>query len=956
KQVDARKLHPRYYEGWLKLLQTWRDTPEQTAPSLSDIAWERLTPDGLARVCKEGAAMPVHPALEALAALRAQLAQLPDARRDALCHAAAWVAERFATEQERRAQMGFDDLLTRLDAALQGPNGARLAELVRQQFPVALIDEFQDTDPLQYRIFDAIYRVAQTPDDLALILIGDPKQAIYAFRGADIHTYLSARCDTAERHYTLGRNFRSTQAMVAATNHCFMQAERRAIGSGAFLFRRADENPLPFLPVAAEGRAARWRVDDADGAALTVWFHDEGGKTTKRGPYVQHFAQVCAGEIVRLLQLGQQGRAGFVSNVDADADAAAAALKPVQPGDIAVLVNTGKEAQAVRQALARGGVRSVYLSDKESVFESASAGELQRWLAACAEPDDDRLLRAALGTATLGMGWSELDHLNNDEIAWENRVVQFRDYRTCWRRQGVLPMLRRLLNDFAVPRRLLGAGNDRDLTDLLHLAELLQQASVVLDGEHALIRYLAEQRDAAGDEDDARKLRLESDAALVKVVTVHKSKGLEYPLVFLPFACSFRAVKAADLPLKWHDDAHRLHVALSADDASLAAADQERLGEDLRKLYVALTRARFATWIGVAPLDELERSALGYLLSGGAPIAPGTLAAVLQRFKGGAYGSSDGNDNGSSDDSGIDSGSGMGADANGEDDSGNHACAALNIVSAPWPTARRYRPAHADMPLARERLLRLPPREPWWIASYSSLEIGAHAAPWLPDAGREPDAGQRSDPNAALRPAAGLADDFAGDFADDPAADLALDFSADRALTQAAPLAGGIEPGAFGAPIPATAAQETFAESADRDVPQTDLPTPAARAEGLHAFPRGPNPGSFLHGLLEWVARTGFAAVHADPRDLDDLIARRCSLRGWTRWIEPLQAWLAHLLDEPLRLGPDAAVRLADLGGGGPGAGSGSGTYQVEMEFWFGVHAVDTRQLDRLVSRAMLDG
>jgi ATP-dependent exoDNAse (exonuclease V) beta subunit len=150
-------------------------------------------------------------------------------------------------------------------------------------------------------------------------------------------------------------------------------------------------------------------------------------------------------------------------------------------------------------------------------------------------------------------------------------VLQFRAYRDCWRRQGVLPMLRRLLNDFRVPARLLAAGGsgERSLTDLLHLAELLQQASSLLDGEHALIRHLAEQRrDDSGGE--ARQVRLESDADLVQVVTIHKSKGLEYPLVFLPFACAFRATKATDLPLKWHDAHGRLQLALAADDALLA--------------------------------------------------------------------------------------------------------------------------------------------------------------------------------------------------------------------------------------------------------------------------------------------------------------------------------------------------------------------------------------------------
>ena len=288
--------------------------------------------------------------------------------------------------------------------------------------------------------------------------------------------------------------------------------------------------------MAARGLAERWYAEGSDNAALACWHIDED---LSKSEYVQQMALTCASEVVRLLQMGQRGRAGFAAEDRP--------LCGVKPGDIAVLVNTGYEAAAVRRALATHGVRSVYLSDKESVFQSASAAELQRWLAACAEPDDDRLLRAALGTVTLGLSWVELDQLNHDELRWEARVLQFRAYQQCWRSQGVLPMLRRLLGDFEVPRRLLGRGDERSLTDVLHLAELLQQSSAVLDGEHALIRHLAEQRQDEGTDNDVRKLRLESDADLVKVVTVHKAKGLEYPLVFLPFACSFRPSTAADV-------------------------------------------------------------------------------------------------------------------------------------------------------------------------------------------------------------------------------------------------------------------------------------------------------------------------------------------------------------------------------------------------------------------------
>ncbi|MDB5861077.1 MAG: recB, partial [Ramlibacter sp.] len=604
-------------KDWLARLKAWADGIERE-PRLTATAWERLTPQGLAEVWSAGSP-PDHPALRDLVTLRQRLRCLPSAHVAILCHATHWVAGRLALEQERRAEMGFNDLLTRLDAALQGANGPRLAALIREQFPVALIDEFQDTDPLQYRIFDAVYGVARNAQDSAVVLIDDPKQAIYAFRGADIHTYLAARRDTEGRHATLGTNFRSTEPMVEAVNRFFGQAEARMDGRGAFLFRQGDENPLPFVPVQAQGRAQRWVVEGREAPALTCWVRDDGGPQTSSA-YVQGMAAACAGEVVRLLQLSQQGRAGFSEE--------GRPLRPLTPGDIAVLVNTGREARAMRAALHERGVRSVYLSDQDSVFRSAVAADLQRLLQACAEPDDDRVLRAALGTGLLGLPWTELDRLNQDDVRWEDRVLQFRRLRDQWRAQGVLPMLRRLLHEFEVPGRLLASGDERALTDVLHLAELLQEASALLDGEHALVRHLAEQREDASIGNESRLVRLESDADLLKVVTVHKSKGLEYPLVFLPFACASRPAKEGDLPLKWHDDEGALRLALSAEAGVLERADDERLGEDLRKLYVALTRARFASWIGVAPLKDFERTAVGYLLQGGRPLAD-TLESTL---------------------------------------------------------------------------------------------------------------------------------------------------------------------------------------------------------------------------------------------------------------------------------------------------------------------------------------
>lgn len=849
KRFNGVKLKKNNYDTWLQTLRDWAADPLAVTLDLKK-GWERLTPEGLAEIWTQGEPLS-HPALNAIASLQTALKDLPNARKDLLRHAARWVAERFTTEQARRAQMGFNDLLTRLDTALHGPNGERLADIIRRQFPVALIDEFQDTDPVQYRIFDAVYRVEHNDPDTAIILIGDPKQAIYAFRGADIHTYLAARRACSGRLYTLKKNFRSTTAMVAAANRCFEAAEARVEGEGAFLFRGADDNPVPFLAADAHGRKDALRVDGVAPPALTAWWlpSAEGGKPLAKDAYFKHMAEACASEMVRLLNLGQLAQASFVAE---------GGMKALRPADMAVLVNNRTEADAIRGALALRGVRSVYLSDQDSVFQSPQAAEMQYWLAACAGPDDSRLLRAALATATLGLSWAELDTLNHDEIAWEARVLQFRAYRDGWRRQGVLPMLRRLLNDFHVPARLLGydgaapglLNGERILTDVLHLAELLQQASTLLEGEHALIRYLDEQRQDAGSGAgrDVRQIRLESDADLVQVVTVHKSKGLEYPLVFLPFACNSRLAKPKDLPLKFHDEGGRLQLALADEGDALERADRERLGEDLRKLYVALTRARYATWVGVAPLAELERSAFGYLLGGGQVIAPDELEPQLQALRG--------------------------------------TCQHIEVAPAPVATNERLKAQGSAATCGAARASQRVVREHWWIASYSALRTVGDGTRTVPET---------------------------------PAEDV---FHEARTALNVEP-----EP-------------ERAVEMG------TALPTVGP----LHDFPRGAEAGSFLHDLLEWAASQGFTHLADRPEVMRDMIARRCTVRGWTPWIEPLMAWMQYFLVTPLPLPalqdvPKTAFSFIGLQ-----------TYIAEMEFWLAAQVVDTARIDRLVCVYTLDG
>lgn len=634
KDWDGRRLSPTRYNGWLKSLQDWASgTVADALPALKT-GWQRLTPEGLQEARKPGAPTLAAPQFFAeFARLQADYARIPEVGVALRLHAASWVRARLQAHKRQSATFGFADLLERLHAALHGQHGQRLRLRMVQQYPVALVDEFQDTSPLQYQILDQIYQVAQNAPDSALLLIGDPKQSIYGFRGADMQSYLQARRATLGRHYALQTNFRSTATLVGAVNHCFAQAERRQ-RSGAFGYLHARDNPLPFNEVQAQGLPAQ--LVDAHGplpAMAVVHALEVHNSSDMR----QRFSELCATQIVAWLA---DTGTGFVTTQAARLSQGATFTR-LRPADIAILVRTGKEANSMRAALARQGVASVYLSDRDSVFASPEARDVVHWLRAVANPQDVRLVRAGLATTTIGLSLDTLGWLAEDDDAFDQRSEQLRALRVVWQSQGVLAMLRQTIHqlDLAALWRNAAQG-ERRLTNFLHLAELLQTASGTLDGEHALVRWLCNQIDESAAPGEAQIVRLESDADLVKIVTVHKSKGLQYPLVCLPFACSFRekqrkTTRFVDLP---GEDGKR-QLLLHYSSEQLVQADADRLREDLRVLYVALTRAQHSVWLGFSALKAgnsaqcvVHKSALGHLLGGDTPREGADWLAELQEL------------------------------------------------------------------------------------------------------------------------------------------------------------------------------------------------------------------------------------------------------------------------------------------------------------------------------------
>ncbi len=588
-------------------------------PDLGGDGWEIYGTEILQKSLKKTGSMPEHPIFDRIDGLLQNSGDLNKILKAIILkEALSQVKTQLDALKASKHQLSFDDLLSNLAKALNSDSNAYLSEAIRQQFRIAMIDEFQDTDPLQYNIFNHIY-VDSGDSNAGLFMIGDPKQAIYAFRGADIFTYMKAR-QQVNAHYTLDTNWRSTSAMIETVNTVFQQAE------SPFIFN----DDIPFEPVNASPYANRKQLMD-DGVvvnAMTFWLLENEGNTIGNTAYIDSMTQATALEIKRLLTAADQQQ--LVINKET-------ASEPVQPGDLAVLVRTRHQGQKVREALSLQGIPSIYLSNSDSVFTSQEAIDVQRILYACLMPTDERALKAALATELLNMDAASLIALNTDEQAWESAVEEFSDYQQIWQQRGVLPMIRTMMSRRGIAEQLLTTNfGERRVTDLLHVGEQLSAASQSLESPHALIRWLSEQIASPNANADDQQLHLESEKNLVKIVTIHKSKGLEYNIVFLPFICGHRR---AENPLFHDPDNDQAILELMASETTMEKAEQERLAEDLRLLYVALTRSVHRCYLGMAPLKsgngtsditDLHQSAIGYLLNAGRDIAASELPEKLQ--------------------------------------------------------------------------------------------------------------------------------------------------------------------------------------------------------------------------------------------------------------------------------------------------------------------------------------
>ncbi|MCL1065462.1 exodeoxyribonuclease V subunit beta [Shewanella olleyana] len=548
---------------------------------------------------------------------------------------------RFALQKAQRNLMTPDDLLITLAGALEPSEqdssleqasdsvvSQQLAKAIAKRFPVALIDEFQDTDPLQFAIFSAIYQQQKQLDKLSLLMIGDPKQAIYAFRGADIHTYIQARKQT-QAHYNLETNYRSSTALVNGVNQLFSQHDDPFI---------SDAIPYDVVntPKSADNKRLTEAATNAAALRIKLLAEDDSGlnKTTAR----KVLAADAASEIKRLLTESQDGQCYMGNNTDPVKN------KPLIAKDIAVLVRDRNEAAVMKKALSERNIGAVFLS-RDSVFKTQEAFELAIILRALANPKDERSLRSAMATELMGYNAEQIHLFNQDEEQRQDLLDKFAHWHQLWSRHGIMPALLSLASETELIKRYLAKGHtdksalanghseieisessetesgERRLTDFRHLAELLQQKATELDGSSALINWF-EQQLIEGQGSDEQQLRLESEQNLVQIVTIHKSKGLEYPVCFVPFISLARDNRRKPTPMLYHQN-DQLIWDVEATKEGWEQYKQENLAEDLRLLYVALTRPVYVCYLYIANhsrmlkagiSSQLCETAIGYLL------------------------------------------------------------------------------------------------------------------------------------------------------------------------------------------------------------------------------------------------------------------------------------------------------------------------------------------------------
>lgn len=480
----------------------------------------------------------------------------------------AWLSERLEKAKQQANVISFNDLLFHLNRALKSDAGERVREFLASKYDAALIDEFQDTDRVQLEIARSLFGAGEH----YLFYIGDPKQAIYRFRGADIFAYFQAVQGGEIRKQILDRNYRSAPRLVSAVNTIFKSAAAGFVDERiAFEEVLAGKDAADFPDCESPFKIFQLTISEFEKPSGSGWYRDV---------------------------LAERAANDFVTRVNEDTS--------FDPAEVAFLVNSRKEADTLGRALAKRGISAAIRADR-SVFQTQEASDLRQLLTALASPTRSNLKRGA---------YAALDHsltaksMSGD--AFEEKAAPIFEYISEWAKdwfsrnfdvslQGLLQLF-----DTAASSAL---DSERRYANISQLSELLSEARDAEDlSPRGLLNWLLRKQDANVSQNDEWQTRISSDEGKPQIITVHKSKGLQFPIVYLPFL-GLRRVRTDELSATYHgpDDEMIIDYAPEADSNAVSHSQREALAEDVRLLYVALTRAERENIVYLCP-EEMQRA------------------------------------------------------------------------------------------------------------------------------------------------------------------------------------------------------------------------------------------------------------------------------------------------------------------------------------------------------------
>lgn len=609
--IDKRCYNKKYLLIWLNLINNWSNSLTYNYSIPKEL--KKFTQITLNNKTKLGGKIPTHQLFYDIQIFINQNFSL----KDIIIYQALVEVRKYIDKKKHSCSLiGFNDLLNMFSKKLEDLS---FLNKLRKRFPVAMIDEFQDTDQLQYDIF---YKIYNNQSKNFLLLIGDPKQSIYSFRGSDIFTYINAR-NQMNKFYELNINWRSSTSMVHSINTLFSKTKY------PFIFQ-----DIPFIRVDStiENQKLSLIINNAKQHSLNFWI--QPGEMTSLKNYYHYMSTQCAIHIKKLLYSSSQKQAFLINNKH---------KRLVYASDIVILVRNYYEATLIYNSLKSLSIASVYLSSDETIYNTIEAKETLWLLKAIIYPTKNDLLRRALSTSFFSLNASLLEELINNHKMWCKLSLKFIKWNKLWLKYNVSTMLNNVIKQHNIAKKFLTSSFGKiKLSKFYYLIEILQKFSIHNKNPYELIRFLEKQILNPNTPIINKYFTLENHDNTIKIISIHKSKGLQYPIVWIPFSAAFRKTSTA----MFYDRKECVTTLdLQCNTINLEIADTERLSEDLRLLYVALTRAIFHCNIGISPIfigktkqiisskTHLHFSAIGYLLQNGKPMSSYELNNSLMQLE-----------------------------------------------------------------------------------------------------------------------------------------------------------------------------------------------------------------------------------------------------------------------------------------------------------------------------------